>query len=265
MQCALAVHGIDHRAAFASSLTKRIENAHDDPTLLDDLQTHIRGLPLQASLVVIAKQDELDRLGTELWNQATRLHRHQYAADDQPKDPKSFENRGIPLLRAFSFFLLETAGGQGTKGRQRKSCVRLVKVALKAARVCIEGNELQIATKVLGSAAEYQDVLSKEVEAELKEEEELEEGLRAQYFAMRMTLVSAVAFSKTAHRTDARTGMASRPHGHGRAHVLKVQGAHDSPYLCNSRESCRSTIRDRQGRPSKAQLRGRLSMAGARI
>ncbi|KAL7773732.1 hypothetical protein CFE70_003699 [Pyrenophora teres f. teres 0-1] len=172
---------------FAASLTKRIESGRDS-TLLDDLQNHIRGLPLLASPVVAAKQDELDRLGTELWNQATRLRRNHFVVDEQPKDAMSFESRGTPFLRAFSFFLLATAGGHGTKGPQRTSCVRLIKVALKAARVCIEANELQIATKVLECAAEYQAILSKETEGEHREEVELVEGLRAQYFAMRMTL-----------------------------------------------------------------------------
>ncbi|RMZ74395.1 transcription factor [Pyrenophora seminiperda CCB06] len=172
---------------FASSLTKRIESGRD-PALLDDLRTHICRLPLQASSAVNVKQDELDRLGTELWNQATRLHHNQPCTDDEPRAAMSFESHCISLLRAFSFFLLDTAGGQGTKGRQRKSCVRLIKVALKTARNCIEGNELQISTKVLERAAEYQDVLSKGNEGELKEESELVEGLRARYFTMRMTL-----------------------------------------------------------------------------
>ncbi|KAI0588960.1 SPO22 domain-containing protein [Pyrenophora tritici-repentis] len=172
---------------FATSLTKRIESGRD-PALLDDLQTHIRGLPLLASPIVIAKQDELDRLGTELWNQATRLRRNHLGADDQPNDATSFENRSILLLRVFSFFLLATAGGHGIKGPKRTSCVRLIKVALKAARVCIESNELQIATKVLECAAEYQAILSKETEGERREEAKLVEGHRAHYFAMRMTL-----------------------------------------------------------------------------
>lgn len=243
-----AVHDADHLTAFASSLTKRI-TCDRDPTLVDDLQTHIRGLPLQASSVVNAKQDELDALGTELWNQATRMSRNESGTDGKPRNATPFEDRGIPLLRAFSFFLLDTAGGQGTKGRRRKSCVRLIKVALKAARVCIDGNELQIATKVLERAAEYQDLLSKGTEGEPREEAELVECLRAQYFAMRMTLVSTCArrdegsVLKT-HRAYTRTVMASRPHGHGRAHVLKVQAAHDCSYLCNCRKPRRSIIRD---------------------
>jgi hypothetical protein len=58
--------------AFGSSLTKRIENERN-ASLINDLQTQIRGLPLQPSSTLIARQDELDRLGTELWNLSTRV------------------------------------------------------------------------------------------------------------------------------------------------------------------------------------------------
>jgi tetratricopeptide (TPR) repeat protein len=63
-----------------------------------------------------------------------------------------------------------------------------MKVALKAARVCIEGNELDVATKVLGQAADYQEILSKMPEGEPKRDVELADGLLAQYYAVRMTL-----------------------------------------------------------------------------
>lgn len=98
--------------------------------------------------------------------------------------------RTLSLLRAFSFLLLDSAGGHDTKHRQRKNCIRLMKVALKAARVCIQGDELTTATKVLERAADYQDVLSQEGEDKRREEKELADDLRAQYFAVRMTLVS---------------------------------------------------------------------------
>jgi hypothetical protein len=57
--------------------------------------------------------------------------------------------------------------------------------------VCIEGDELGIATKVLERAAEYEEVLSKRSEGENEGDVELADGLRVQYFAVRTTLVSA--------------------------------------------------------------------------
>jgi hypothetical protein len=64
-----------------------------------------------------------------------------------------------------------------------------MKVALKAAKVCIEGNELSSATKVLQRAADYQEVLSKGADADEAEETELVDCLRVEYYAVRTTLV----------------------------------------------------------------------------
>jgi hypothetical protein len=186
----LTVHDAYHLAAFASALAKRLESGRDT-TLVDDLQAQIRGLPLPPSSAVTAKQDELDRLGTELWNLSTRLRRDASDPDDRSKEKEARGNRALVLLRAYSFLLLDTAGGQGTKGRKRKSCIRLMKVALKAAKVCIEGKELNTATKVLERAAEYQEIFGKATEDEVQHDVSLVDGLLVEYFAMRTTLVSA--------------------------------------------------------------------------
>ncbi|KAJ5063293.1 meiosis protein SPO22/ZIP4 like-domain-containing protein [Bipolaris maydis] len=172
---------------FATTLIQRVEGSNDT-TLVDDLQTHIRTLPLQASSTVFAKQEELDRLGTELWNLAIRLRRDETDVTIQSSDVTATQKRTLSLLRAFSFLLLDSAGGHDTKRRQRKNCIRLMKVALKAARVCIQGDDLATATKVLERAADYQDVLSQEGEDKRREEKELADDLRAQYFAVRTTL-----------------------------------------------------------------------------
>jgi hypothetical protein len=65
-----------------------------------------------------------------------------------------------------------------------------MKVALKAARVCIASKELSHATKILERAAEYQDVLSTESDVTGDEESEVALRLRMEYFAVRTTLVS---------------------------------------------------------------------------
>lgn len=176
-------------AAFASSLSTRFETPRD-LCLVDDLSAQIRSLPLQASSVVTAKQDELDKLGTELWNLSTRLRREEVRPSGRTKEDAVHRDGALCLLRAFSFLLLDSAGGQGAIGRQLKISIRLMKVALKAARVCIDGAELTTATKVLASAAEYQEVLSKTSEGKIDEETELADRLRVEYFAVRIALVS---------------------------------------------------------------------------
>ncbi|ORY11635.1 meiosis protein SPO22/ZIP4 like-domain-containing protein [Clohesyomyces aquaticus] len=174
--------------SFASGLANRVLPSSHDPTLSDDLLLHIRSLPLPASSTIAAKQDELDRLGTELWNLATRLLR-----DGPPPDGKSEERvaqrkKNVRLLRVFAFLLLDTAGGQGKKGRERKNCIRLIKVALKAARVCLEDVDLHSATKLLERAADYNDVLNKDRSHEDGSDENLAARLRLDYLSIRTAL-----------------------------------------------------------------------------
>ncbi|KAF2872932.1 meiosis protein SPO22/ZIP4 like-domain-containing protein [Massariosphaeria phaeospora] len=172
---------------FAAKLENRFHNPRD-ARLSDDLQTQIRSLPLPASSTVAVKQDELDRQGTELWNLSTRLRRDDEPPNGRTKEEVCRHHRAICLLRVFSFLLLDSAGGQATQGRERKTCIRLMKVALKAARVCIENNDMQSATKVLERAADYQETLSQEADDERSAEAALGHRLRVEYFALRTTL-----------------------------------------------------------------------------
>jgi hypothetical protein len=173
--------------AFGSSLTKRFDKKRD-ASLVSDLQTQIRGLPLLPSSTLTARQDELDTLGTELWNLSTRLRRNEPLLDSTSKEDATHMNRAVCLLRTFSFLLLDSSVVQA-KGRPWKSCIRLMRVALKAARVCIDNNELNNATKILERAAEYQDVLSMDTNSSGHDENKAAHRLRIEYFAVRTTLV----------------------------------------------------------------------------
>jgi hypothetical protein len=119
------------------------------------------------------------------------MRRDERPADGKAKEETSHRNRSLCLLRAFSFLLLDSAAAQA-KGRTCKSCIRLMKVALKAARVCIDGSELSNATKILERAAEYQEILSKASDGADDDEGEVARRLRLEYFAVRTTLVSNV-------------------------------------------------------------------------
>lgn len=173
---------------FATSLSKRIEKSHD-ASLAADIHAQIRGLPLQSSSAISAKKSELDKRGTELWNLSTHMRRGEADALATEKEDNTQKDRTFSLLRAFAFLLLETAARQDTRGRQRKSCIRLMKVALKAAKACIDNEELGIATKVLESAAEYQEKMGKPNGSAVSGETELTDRLCLEYFAMRTTLV----------------------------------------------------------------------------
>jgi hypothetical protein len=214
--------------AFGSALTKHFENGCDT-SLFSDIQTQIRGLPLLPSSTLAAKQDELDTLGTELWNLSTRLRRDEPLTDGKSKNSATNKDLSICLLRTFAFLLLDSSAAQA-KGRLRKSCIRLMKVALKAARVCIENSEFSNATKILERAAEYQDILGKEANGPDGDEGEAAHRLRMEYFAVRTTLVGgpvSIRTQRVGNVTNfSHPGMASRARGHSRAHVRQVQATH---------------------------------------
>ncbi|KAJ4356283.1 sporulation-specific protein 22 [Didymosphaeria variabile] len=172
--------------SFASGLPDRLSTSPDE-TLAEDLQDQIRGLPLAASSVVAAQQDELEKLGTELWNTSTRLRRDLSHTNGRASEEASRKYHEAGLLRVFSFLLLDSAGSQSIQGRERKNCIRLMKIALKAARWCIENKEVGNATKVLERAAEYQEMLAQEGENE-RNEAEWGARLRVEYYALRTAL-----------------------------------------------------------------------------
>lgn len=217
---------ISHLTAFASNISDRFNNDRDT-SLANDIQLQIRNLPLQPSSTVTAKQDELDRLGTELWNLSTRLRRDEPTKGGKTKDASRERNRAICLLRVFSFLLVDSAAAP-TKNRQRQSCIRLMKVALKAARICIDTSELNHATKVLERAADYQDILSTESNEIEEEEGQLAQRSCLEYFVVRTALVCVTVdfnaepgYRKLITNTSV-AGMASRAHGHSRAHVCEM-------------------------------------------
>jgi hypothetical protein len=189
-----------HLTAFALTLAKRFDSTRDT-ALVHDLQIHIRSLPLHTSSTVAAKQDELDKTGTELWNLSTRLRRNEAQLNRQSKGEKDQKISALCLLRVFAFLLLDSAGGQAKRGRERKTCIRLMKVALKAARACIDSKDMSSATKVLERAADYQEALDSETDGEKSEQEQLGERLRVDYFAVRTTLVSTTPSTPTSTST----------------------------------------------------------------
>jgi len=215
---------------------------------------------------VTAKREELDQLGTELWNLSTRLRREDLQPNGKSREDVARRNRAIVLLRVFSFLLLDSASGQGTKSRERKTCIRLMKVALKAAKVCIERDELDSAVKVLERAADYQEALSQRVDAEELDGAELGNRLRVEYFAVRTTLVSWLSPSATSQTSHGITniwvtGMASRSNGHCREYVHKVQAANELPHTFHRGKPRRLVLRDRQRHDEESQIRAGYAVA----
>ena len=118
--------------AFATDLEAQLPAAatpRTSGTLLKELETHISTFPNKFALLAAAKSEEVDRLGTSIWNLCTRLRRD-FDSDD-PKDVPVI----LLLARVFSFLMLDGAydGGRSAPG----NLARLVKIGIKAGKSCI--------------------------------------------------------------------------------------------------------------------------------
>lgn len=145
---------------------------------------------------------ELDAKGLELWNAATRLridHRRiEHASRDKENESHPSLHVGACLTRVFAFMLLEAAWHACTRAldsRQRdaftcfQNTVRVMKVALKAGKVCVAQAELGLATKVLERAAVFAEDLEHPPGKEVSEDDvALAQSLVSGYYVLRTTL-----------------------------------------------------------------------------
>jgi hypothetical protein len=141
---------------------------------------HIRALPLRHTGYSSGNQDDLDLLGTDLWNLSTRLRREEAIADRTP----------LYLLRVFAFLLLETAH-HAHKGTAQ-NCVRLLKVALRAVKGCLDCGLLEFAGKVLESAAYFEKSLANPENRITPEDNAIHGRLSGEYYILRTMLVSNI-------------------------------------------------------------------------
>lgn len=160
---------------FANSISDRINGPTTDRSLVADLQEHVQLLPMQAPS---ARVGEFNTKGTNLWNLSTRLSR----SNDAP------QKRLLCLLRVFAFGLLDCA--QLRRSISSANCVRLLKVAFKAAKFCITSDALEHSLKVLERVAAYLEEFDR-IEEELSPEDAaLRAKLKSEYHILRTTLVS---------------------------------------------------------------------------
>jgi hypothetical protein len=162
---------------FANSIADRVKGPTTDRSLASDLQQHVQTLPMHAPS---ARVGEFNSKGTDLWNLSTHLSR----GNDAP------QKRLLCLLRVFAFGLLDCAHLR--RANSTASCVRLLKVAFKAAKFCITSDALDHGIKVLERVAAYLEEFDK-IEEELSPDDAaLREKLKTEYYILRTTMVSHV-------------------------------------------------------------------------
>ena len=127
---------VSHALDFVASLQARLSTSPPalpvDDQLLDSLKGHVRTLhsTCQKTNHPFSGNEELDKLGTSIWNLSTRLLRDTDGTSASP------ERRKLPgYARVFAFYLLDAAQPRGKANFGSK--VRLMRLALKAGRSSI--------------------------------------------------------------------------------------------------------------------------------
>ncbi|KAI4718779.1 hypothetical protein E4T48_05036 [Aureobasidium sp. EXF-10727] len=170
---------------FSAQLVRRLDSGNVNAVTMKELEGTLK---IKTPRSPAAKAVDFDRLGTQIWNAAIRLK-------DQSSPILKTWPQLEPQLRVLAYFLLDTAQRSYVKHGSRKSSqnlVRILKTALKAARICINANALELCTMLFEKAAEHvehkQDPPTEYKKD--KQESEADEMLRelaADYYLLRAT------------------------------------------------------------------------------
>lgn len=115
---------------FAHELLKKLPNVKDESgsqKLIPELEHQIRGIKSYASHGA-HRYEQLDALGTDLWNTCIRLNRDN-------EDATALVRKTLILARVFAFQILSLAQDIGDTNSGR--LIRLAKLAIKSGRSCI--------------------------------------------------------------------------------------------------------------------------------
>ena len=123
--------------AFAADVVGQLETvvsseSHD--VLSNDLQKHVQDFTGSLGASATSRGEEIDGIGTSLWNLCTRLRRNY--EPDKPVEVPSI----LLLARVFAFQLLN--GALEASRSTTSNTVRLMKVGIKVTKNCL-GKSLQ--------------------------------------------------------------------------------------------------------------------------
>lgn len=133
---------------FGAQLVRRIESGNVNNQVILELENI---LSCNCHHPPPHKAIDFDKLGTQLWNAAIRLK-------DQSSPIFTTWPRLESQLRVLAFIQLDTAQRAYVKHGSKKSSqnvIRVVKTGIKAARMCINANELNLCIRLFEKVAEY--------------------------------------------------------------------------------------------------------------
>ncbi|KAL2351922.1 meiosis protein SPO22/ZIP4 like-domain-containing protein [Cryomyces antarcticus] len=168
--------------SFATNLSDTIKTDPLDATLTSQIEKHLKGsFPISKAFTTATRSEQLDKLGTNLWNIATRLRR-----DNDETDKKA-----LCSLRVFAFFLLVGAQRPSSEPSPEsfRNEIRLLKVSLKGAKFCLDHKQIDLCQEVLERAAVLEEELAKDQSQADSDDVEVCARLTAEYWVLRTALV----------------------------------------------------------------------------
>ncbi|OCT48712.1 hypothetical protein CLCR_04716 [Cladophialophora carrionii] len=160
---------------FAIHLEHFLDEANPGAQHLPDLSSYLTVLPLRRKDLSPELRIDFDRAAVTLWNKCCSL---------DGSDESQWMRGDLAKVRAFSYFLLESAGSI-----KRKNHARLFKIAIKASKSCLDAGLLDIASAIIEQLASKQERLAKSDDNDAPSGGGFTESLQARYLLLRVALV----------------------------------------------------------------------------
>ncbi|KAK0108478.1 hypothetical protein ONS95_003281 [Cadophora gregata] len=176
-------YAADLEAALPAAAASKISTS-----TAQELEKQISIFPDSLSISATSKCEELDRIGTTIWNLCTRLRRDYDT--DKPQDMPIV----LVLARVYAFLMLDCAhvAGKSTGG----NLARMMRTGLKAGKNCVDAKQYALAIKVLGRVSAYEGLLQKITDLSSQDREACER-LVAEYYVVR----TAVSWNQSEFQT----------------------------------------------------------------
>ncbi|KAK9785215.1 putative Meiosis protein SPO22/ZIP4 like-domain-containing protein [Seiridium cardinale] len=169
---------VDAIIAFAQDMQEKLPNLKDESDVrhvLDELENQIRTLKSH-TLQGPRWNDQLDLVGTDLWNTCVRLTHNSI-------EHSASVRRALVLTRVLAFQILVLA--QGINSNEPDRLIRLAKLAIKTGRSCIDAHEIEFALLSLQKAVDYNGLLQNMQDRLSEDEQAICTKLEAEYFILR--------------------------------------------------------------------------------
>jgi tetratricopeptide (TPR) repeat protein len=169
--------------AYADKLEEQLSSSDGvlevSPALVDELDSRTKAFTKTLGVAAASRGGDLDGKGTALWNLSTRLKRSQHQ-DGHPTPVI------VGMVRMFALQMLFTAEVSGTSSTD--NTIRVLRVALKTTKSCLELDDYAMAAKALERAAELEDKLQTQLPRLTPEDTDAHMKLSTEYLLLRSAL-----------------------------------------------------------------------------